>query len=106
MELINTVIGAEKKLNLNIEPINEFTMDDYDISVELFTTKSNIVTLTKGDLVREDQSNYIVPVETAKIGCGRLKCRVIAHIPDTDFYKNYRVEIQDFVTNLNIIERL
>ena len=106
MELINTVIGAEKKLNLNIEPINEFTMDDYDISVELFTTKSNIVTLTKGDRVREDQSNYIVPVETAKIGCGRLKCRVIAHIPDTDFYKNYRVEIQDFVTNLNIIERL
>ena len=106
MELINTVIGAEKKLSLNIEPIGEFTMDDYEFSVELFTTKSNIVTISKANMKRDDKSNYIIPIETAKIGCGRLKCRVIAHIPDTGFYNNYRVEIQDFVTNLNIIERL
>lgn len=82
-------------------------MDDYDFWVELFTTKSNIVTISKNEMKRDDDSNYIIPVETAKIGCGRMKCRVIAHIPDTDFVdKNYRVEIQDFVTNLNIIERL
>lgn len=100
------VRGSKKKLSLHIDPIGGHTLSSYDFIVEYFTSPMQVVRLTKAELLESDDSTYIIRVDTALVGTGILKCRVIAYIPDSDFIDGIREEIYDFETDYDIVERL
>ena len=99
-------LGTELKLNVNIDPIGDNHMDNYDWKVELFTTPNKVVTVESTDnnnAIRQDADNYIIKVDTKSIGVGKLKCRVTAYIPDGDFSDYKRTEIQLYNPNIDIV---
>ena len=101
-------LGTELKLNINIEPMNRITMDDYDFEVELICgtfNKSNKV-IKKEQAKRVDSNNYIVCFDTAEVGAGKLKCKVTAFLPDDDFEDGKRTEVVEIDTGIEIIKGL
>ena len=89
-------LGTELKLLVNIDPIGDKYMKDYDFTIEVYTTtpergiKAGQSKGVKfGSIVRDpkatDKDGYYVLVDTSKIGIGKVKCKVTAYIQDTDF---------------------
>lgn len=103
---IDPFVGTELKLNVNIEPIGDITMDDYDFFVEVYCSIKRVLTIHKKDAIRIDENNYVVLVDTAQTGAGDLKCRVTAYIPDEDFADGLRTEVVGFDTGINIIKHI
>lgn len=99
-------IGTELKLNLNIEPIGQVTMDDYDFEVEVYCSVKRAIVISKRETIRVDENNYILLVDTSLVGAGDLKCKVIAHVPDNDFEDGFRDEVIGFDTGINIIKHI
>jgi hypothetical protein len=102
----NIFLGTELKLNVNIEPIGEFTMDDYDWSVEVYCSTKKMVVAKKEDAIRIDSDNYVILVDSTEIGAGDVKCKVVAFIPDFDFADTLRTEVMIIDTGINIIKTL
>lgn len=104
--MANTVyLGTEMKLNISIEPIGGKTMDDYDFVVEFYCNPSKKVAVKKNDMKREDNKNFIACLDTSSLGPGKLKCKVIAEIPDGDFKDDEkRTEVQVVETGIEIIK--
>jgi len=101
MDNNSVFIGTELKLNLHIEPINNITMDDFDFEVEVFTSTKKVATITKAECKREDESNYIMFIDTDELGVGEIKCKVTAHIPDADFVDDgFRDEVLGINTGI------
>lgn len=99
-------IGTELKLNIHIEPMGQITMDDYDFSVEVWTSMKRIVTINKSQAIRIDDSNYVIIVDTAELGGGEVKAKVIAHIPDFDFPDTTRTEIVGMDVNIKVLKTI
>lgn len=99
-------LGTELKLNINIEPIGDVTTDDYDFEVEIYCSSKKVVDITKKEAIRVDSNNYIILIDTNVVGAGDLKCKVIAHIPDSDFADGLRTEISIIDTGINIVKPL
>ena len=97
-------LGTELKLNINIEPIGEITMDDYDFEVDIYCSLKRVQTITKREAIRVDSDNYILCVDSSLLGHGELKAKVTAFIPDTDFEDNYRTEVVYITTIYSIIK--
>ena len=93
------------KLNIHIEPVGSLTMDDYDFTVEAYTSLMKIVTFKKADTIRVDESNYFLPIDTAMLGTGRLMCSVIATLPDPDMPEGTRREVTAIDTGINIVAK-
>lgn len=86
-------VGTEVKLNIHIEPLDGLAMEDYNFKVEVFTSPKNRVTITKEQARKIDANNYLIMVNTAKVGQGLLRCEVTAYIPDGDFDDALRTEV-------------
>lgn len=99
-------VGTELKLNINIEPIGEVTMEDYDFEVEVYCSSKRPVMATKKDMIRVDSNNYVVLVDTNEVGAGDLKCKVTAQVPDGDFPDLLRTEVVCIDTGINIIKAI
>lgn len=95
-------LGADLKLNLSIEPINGYSMEDYDFEVKLSSSPFKSITMKKNELIAVDKDNYLVCFSTLDVGSGALKALVFAQIPDEDFKKGYRNEPIDIDTNIDI----
>lgn len=102
----NIFIGSEFKLNVSIEPISDFTMDDYDFKCEFWCYSNRKVTIEKKDMSRQDENNYIARLDSRLLGSGELKCMVTAYIPDSDFDDGYRTEVVCVDTNCDIVKSL
>ena len=107
----DVIIGTAKKLLLTIKPIDGIPVEEYLITVEYFCSDTCVVTIPNDELIyseSEEGNVYVIPVYTEKVGCGKLKCRVIVQLPDDTFEDTggYRTEIYDFVTGLNIVNGL
>ena len=102
----NIFIGTELKLNINIEPMGEFTMDDYDFEVEVYCSPKKTIVVPKKDAIKVDSNNYIVIADTNVIGAGELKCKVTAHVPDSDFADRERTEVVVCTTGITITKGL
>ena len=99
----NIFIGSEFKLNVSIEPISDFTMDDYDFECEFYCYANRKVELKKHELIRSDENNYIATLDSKALGNGTLKVKIIAQIPDADFDDGLRIEVLVINTEINII---
>lgn len=106
METTNIFLGTELKLNVNIEPMGELTMEDYDWSVEVYCSTKRVVTVEKKEAIKVDSNNYVILVDSAELGAGDIKCKVTAYMPDLDFSDNYRTEVLIIDTGLNVIKTL
>lgn len=102
----NPFIGTELKLNINIEPMGDVTMDDYDFEVEVYCSIKRVLTIKKEDAIRIDENNYVILVDTALTGAGDLKCKVTAYIPDGDFGDALRTEVIGLNTGITIIKQI
>lgn len=99
-------LGTELKLNINIEPMGEFTMDDYDWSVDVYCLTKRAVTISKRDAIRIDKDNYVLLVDTEELGVGDVKCKITAYIPDFDFPDTLRTEVSMIDTGINVIKTI
>lgn len=86
-------IGTELKVNVHIEPIDNYHMDNYDFTCKFFTTGNCGISIPKSDMIRIDEDNYIARIDTKKVGRGNLMLRVVAQIPDNDFDDMLRKEV-------------
>lgn len=102
----NPFIGTELKLNVNIEPMGELTMDSYDFEVEVYCSPKKTIVTPKSNMIRTDENNYIVLVDTAIVGAGDLKIKVTAYIPDADFPDMLRTEVVAIDTGINIVKAI
>lgn len=96
-------LETEAKLNINIEPIDDLTMDDYDFTVDIYcNSNGNILSFNKSELTRVDENNYIAKVDTTKLDVGAIKVKITAYIPDSDFSDGFRTEVAYINTRINI----
>jgi len=95
----------EYKLNVHVEPIAGFHMDELAIKCKLFVYPNKTVEVGKETMVKVDKDNYVIPLTAElvkRVGRGQLKVKVIAEIPDSDFPDNLRTEIAEVCTGIVI----
>lgn len=97
---LTTNVGTDLKVNVHVEPIGGITMDDYDFTCDFYCYSNRRVTVTKGDMLRTDESNYIALVDSTHIGQGEITMRITAEIPDGDFHDGLRTEIGTVKTGI------
>lgn len=106
MGTTNIFLGTELKLNVNIEPMGEFTMEDYDFSVDIWTSMKRVATIHKSECIKIDKNNYVVLVDTNLLGAGDIKAKVIANIPDFDFPDTVRTEVVALDLGITVLKML
>ena len=107
------IIGTELKLNVNVKPIDGYSMAGYDFDVILRGGKNSITLSKKGEtlsdgLIKDDDDNYIVAFNTQALGLGKIVCRVVAYIKDGDFnfQDHKRTEITEVNTGIEVVKTL
>lgn len=99
--------GTEIKLNVNIEPMDGITMDDYDFFIEVSNQLAKESTkIEKSEAIRIDANNYVVRLDTTKLGLGGLSCKVTAFLPDDDFEDGLRTEVVYVDTGITVAKSL
>lgn len=99
-------LGTELKLNINIEPTGEFTMDSYDFEVEVYCSSKKTIIIKKEDAIRIDENNYVVLIDTEELGAGDVKCKVVAYVPDFDFPDTLRTEVVGIDTGIRVVKTI
>ena len=99
-------LGTEIKLSIEIEPLGHITLDDYDFTVDVYCSTKKVQTFEKEDAIRVNTWNYIVLVDTAILGAGDVKCKVTAHIPDSDFPDQLRTEVACVDTGITVVKNI
>lgn len=97
-------LGTKFKLNINIEPIGDITMDDFDFEVDVYCSQKRVTTITKEAAIRLDESNYVIRVDSEPLGHGDVKAKVTAYIPDDDFEDGTRKEVAFLATDITIVK--
>lgn len=100
---------TELKLKVGIEPMGDLHMSQYDFEIEAYCNDKSVVKASKKgevltNLVTLDDDNYIALIDTSVTGVGKLKCRVVAYIPDTDFSDGLRTEVVVYDPDITIIK--
>ena len=109
-------IGTDIKLNINIEPIGDQHMSNYDFKVEAYCNPNKVLTILKEQAIPhsyEDENNeitdnYIVIVPTSEVGPGTLKCKITAYVQDPDLVgiseDPIRTEVAVYNTDIQIVK--
>ena len=94
-----TDLGTIYKLNIHIEglPTN---MDDVDFTARFYCFRESIE-LSKENMIRIDEINYIAVIDSKKIGKGSIKMQIVVDVPDADVDGGIRTEI--YTENTGII---
>lgn len=83
-------IPSEEEVNIHLYPIDGYTMDEYDFRCEIFCSSMRKQMVAKKDLRRIDESNYVAKIYTTEIGAGKVKIKVLARIPNSNFDDGFR----------------
>lgn len=103
----DVICGTEKAFKLLIHS-DEFEVGTHSCTIECFCTPSVSITVDATQMTKNTEENSIsFVVDTSKVGCGRLKCRISLEVPDnTTGMGEYRTEIFDILTKVNIVSGL
>lgn len=104
METQQIIYGSEIKLNINIKPVDFLHMSDYDFNVVFFTNSDSSVTLSKEQLKKVDDDNYLAMIDSTQLGLGKVKMKITAYLPDNDFDDKIRTEIIQTITGIQIVK--
>lgn len=100
-------LGADFSVAINAEPLSGLTMDEYDFEVEVWSsTRARSVKFKKSQLTRDSENSYVASLNSADVGLGPVKVRMIAQIPDGKFDDGTRTDIDEFMTNIVIVNKL
>lgn len=103
-------LGTEIKLNIHIDPIDDLHMSDEEFLfiVEAYCSSKSYIKIHKDEAIKVNNSDddYIVLIDTLKLGTGTLKCKVVVTLPDTDFKDGDRTEVTIIDTGINIIKSI
>lgn len=97
------ISGTQLKLNIHIDPLGTLHMDDYNFECKFFVFQKKSITITKEEMVKVDDDNYLVIVDTTTLGIGNLHITITANVPDDDFEGRLRKEVICVPTNINIV---
>ena len=97
------IIGTQLKLNIHIDPLGSLHASDYDFECKFFVFQKKAITVTKSEMVKIDNDNYVALIDTAVLGIGNLHMTLTAQIPDADFEGVLRKEIVCVPTNIDIV---
>lgn len=95
----------EYKLNVHIEPIAGFHMEELNFKCILFVYPNKAAEICKNEMVKIDEDNYVIPLTAElvkRVGKGQLKVKIIAKIPDGDFPDGFRTETENVCTGIII----
>ena len=100
-------LGADFSVAVNAEPLSGMTMDEYGFEVEIWSsTRMRSVKFTRQQLARDSENSYIASLNSADIGLGSVRVRMIAQIPDGKFDDSTRTDIDEVITNIVIVNKL
>ena len=89
----NILLGSDIKFKITIES-EGFDINENDFSVELYKGGVGAIkTYTKEDLVKTDEGDWLMCVETNKLTVGSYYAVVWTHVPDDDFPDKERTEV-------------
>lgn len=97
-----SALGTEFTLNIHLEPIDGYHMEDYDFDCEFYVFAGRSVIKKKKDMIKVDKDNYTAIIEgtdAIKIGRGQMNALVTAYVPDANFANGVRIEKRVFVCN-------
>lgn len=98
---------ADVKLHLVITPKEKETkMDGYEFEFEFFCRQNKVKKLSAEEVHKVDDNNYKVCFSSTEVGAGQLQLQLTTRIPDPDFVKGYRTEVDYVETGYNIVRRL
>lgn len=84
--------GIRFKMNVTMDPIDGYTLEDTEWDVEVFAVGKKGVVFPKSEAIMSDANNYLLPIDSAKIGHGKYYYIITVRIPDADFPDGFRVE--------------
>lgn len=93
---------TEHKINVHADPIDGYSLADYDFECKFFVFSNRVVSIKKNEMIQHevdgvfDKDNFIAILDTEKVialGKGTLKMKLIAHVPDVDFPDGTRTEV-------------
>lgn len=88
-----TSIGTQLKINIHIDEIDGYTMNDMDFECLFYVSPNKTFTTLKKDMIKVDNENYIAIVDSEKLGIGKVMVKVTAYVPDGDFENGFRKEV-------------
>lgn len=87
-------MGTEPKFMLYMEPLDGHRLSEVDWSVRVYTqSRARYVDIAKEEALKVDEDNYIIIVDTSKIGAGVYYLRLTAFFPDEDCPDGLRKEV-------------
>lgn len=95
--------GTEVKINVHVAPMEGKTIRDYDFSVEVYCFGIGSQKFTKSEVNIVDKENFIICLDTSKLGTGVLRVKMVAQIPDLDFADGKRTEIVEVDSGIQIV---
>lgn len=99
-------LGTDFKVNVHMDNIDGYSMDDVDFVCVFYTNSKKKVTIPKDDMIPIRDSNYVsyvAPLESKDLGQGVLKIVYEADIPDNDFDDGLRHEVVPITTGIKIV---
>lgn len=90
--ITNPLKGTDIKFNISLA-VEGLTMDDFDFTI-VFSADKGMQSISKSEMFRVDEDNYIALVNTDNIGKGRVKLVIKALIPDSEFNVTRREVVQ------------
>ena len=88
-------LGTELKINVHVEPIDGYHMEDSDFACSFYVYEDRRVEVSKSSMQRVDSDNYmalLVSADGRRIGSGRIMMEITAYVPDGDFADGVRIE--------------
>lgn len=95
-------IGTYLKINVHIDELDGIKMSDMDFTCDFFVHTGRFQTISKEDMLKADDENYVALVDSAQIGKGIVRCKVTAYVPDGDFVDGVRKEVCTVSTDIII----
>ena len=95
-------VGTEYKVNIHMEPMGEIHLADCEVVAEFHTGTSRKHIITKQEMRKVDDDNYIAIVDSAMTGSGKLGVKLILGLPDADCDDGVRKEVQNLDTGIFI----
>ena len=90
-------VGTTMKINVSAELGNNNHLGDACVGIECVfycsDEKKKSQTVTKDEMIKVDDDNYIAIVYTSLLGEGYIKMKLTVTIPDMDFPEGVRVEV-------------
>lgn len=95
-------IGTEFKINIHIDEIDGYTMNDMDFECLFYVFPNRSILLYKKDMIKADDDNYVACIDSSKIGQGAVMVKVTAYVSDADFKSGFRKEVDTVYTGITI----